>query len=114
MADRDRMIQVLLNLTQNACEAAPEGAQIAWALSDDLAAGTVTLEVRNPADPIPRELLARLTDPFFSTKPSGTGLGLAIVQRLTLIQGGELSIKSDESNGTRVQVVFPRVNSPTW
>jgi len=108
LADSDRLTQVLLNLTQNACEAAPEGATITWKLGDDPAAGTVTLEVRNPAEPLPPSLLARLTEPFFSTKPSGTGLGLAIVQRLTLLHGGELSIRSDEANGTRVQILFPR------
>jgi signal transduction histidine kinase len=111
MADRDRLTQVLLNLTENACEAAPEGEQIVWTLRDDPAAGAVTLEVSNPADPIPPDLLGRLTDPFFSTKPSGTGLGLAIVKRLTLIHGGELSISSDETRGTSVQVLFPRFES---
>lgn len=111
IADRDRLTQVLLNLTQNACEAAPEGGQIAWTLRDDPAAGAVTLEVSNPAEPMPPDQLARLTEPFFSTKPSGTGLGLAIVQRLTLLHGGELSISSDETKGTRVQVLFPRFGS---
>lgn len=111
MGDRDRLIQVLLNLTQNACEAAPESGQIAWTLTEDPAANTVALEVRNPGNPIPPDLLARLTEPFFSTRPSGTGLGLAIVQRLTLLQGGELSIRSDELNGTRAQVLFPSFRS---
>jgi signal transduction histidine kinase len=111
MADRDRLIQVLLNLTQNACEAAPEGEQVVWTVRDDPTSGTVTLEVRNPGDPIPPDLLARLTEPFFSTKPSGTGLGLAIVLRLTLVQGAELSIQSDATEGTRAQVRFPRIEA---
>jgi len=108
MADRDRLTQILLNLTQNACEAAPEGACIVWTVEDAPETGAVRLEVRNPGDPIPADRLDRLTEPFFSTKPSGTGLGLAIVCRLTLIHGGELSIDSDATQGTRVRILFPR------
>lgn len=107
MADLDRLTQILLNLTQNACEAAPEGARIVWTVEDDPETGTVRLEVRNPGDPIPVDRLERLTEPFFSTKPSGTGLGLAIVRRLTLVHGGELSIDSDATRGTRVRILFP-------
>ena len=109
MGDEDRLIQMLVNLTQNACEAAPEGSQIRWTVSDDPDTDSVTLEVINPGDPIPPELLTRLTEPFFSTKPSGTGLGLAIVRRLTLLQGAELSFSSDDTNGTCVRILFPRL-----
>jgi signal transduction histidine kinase/HAMP domain-containing protein len=109
IADRDRLIQILVNLTQNACEAAPEGSKIAWTLYDDPRTSSVTLEVRNPGTPIASELLPRLTEPFFSTKPSGTGLGLAIVRRLTLLLGGELSFSSAETRGTCVRVSLPRL-----
>lgn len=112
MADGDRLKQILLNLTQNACEAAPEGAEIVWTVSTDAAAGTVSLEVRNPGEPIPPDRLERLTEPFFSTKPAGTGLGLAIACRLTLVHGGELSISSDAVSGTVVQLLFPRHERP--
>jgi signal transduction histidine kinase len=108
MADPDRLTQILLNLTQNACEAAPEGTRILWSVADVPEAGRVKIEVSNPGDPVPADRLQRLTEPFFSTKPSGTGLGLAIVRRLTLIHNGELSINSDEARGTRVEVSFPR------
>jgi len=108
LADMDRLTQILLNLTQNACEAAPDGACIVWTVADDPETGTVRLEVSNPGDPIPADRLEQLTEPFFSTKPSGTGLGLAIVRRLTLVHSGELSIDSDATQGTRVGILFPR------
>lgn len=110
-ADADRLTQVISNLTQNACEAAPEGAEIVWTVNGDPTSGAVTLEVRNPGPPIPPDILPRITEPFFSTKSSGTGLGLAIVRRLTQIQGGELSITSDSTDGTRVRLVFPLLSA---
>jgi signal transduction histidine kinase/HAMP domain-containing protein len=108
MADRDRLMQVLINLTQNACEAAPRCTKIVWTVQDEPGTGGVTLQVQNFGDPIPAELIGRITEPFFSTKPSGSGLGLAIVRRLTLVQGGQLSVESDEIDGTRVRISFPR------
>ena len=110
MGDPDRLTQVLSNLTQNACEAAPDQSTITWTLTDDPATGGVILEIHNPGPPIPQELQKRITEPFFSTKPSGTGLGLAIVQRLTRAQGGELSVHSSEGDGTRIRLTFPRLD----
>jgi len=112
LADPDRLTQILVNLTQNACEAAPEGGEIVWTLRDNPASGVLTLEVSNPGPPIPAEVLPRVTEPFFSTKAAGTGLGLAIVQRLTRIQGGELTISS-AFEGTRVGLRFPRLEPET-
>jgi signal transduction histidine kinase len=110
MGDADRLTQILANLTQNACEAAPAGAEILLGASDDAGVGSVALQVCNPGPPIPENVLRRMTEPFFSTKASGTGLGLAIVQRLTRAQGGELVITSDATEGTRVALVFPRLD----
>lgn len=107
VADADRLTQVMSNLTQNACEAAPQGAEILWILADDPSTGTLTMEIANPGPPIPPELLSKVTEPFFSTKQSGTGLGLAIVQRLTQALGGELTIRSNDAEGTRVRLLFP-------
>jgi hypothetical protein len=80
---------------------------VLWRLEDDSSSGTLIMEVRNPGPPIPPEILPRVTEPFFSTKHSGTGLGLAIVRRLTQAHGGELVIRSDDAQGTRVRLIFP-------
>jgi signal transduction histidine kinase len=63
--------------------------------------------VHNGGEPIPAHVLARLTEPFFSTKTNGTGLGLAIVRRLVELHGGEMRIHSDPSRGTEVRLTFP-------
>ena len=107
LGDRDRLMQILLNLARNACEASPESGVIGWRISEDPGAGTVILEVHNGGDPIPPELLTRITDPFVTGRSSGTGLGLSIVKRLVIAHGGELHIHSQPGEGTLVRLTFP-------
>jgi len=107
LGERDRLIQILVNLARNACSASPDNGLIDWSVQENLSAGTLTLEVHNGGEPIPPELLARITDPFVTTRSSGTGLGLSIVKRLVIAHGGELQIHSQPGEGTRVRVTFP-------
>jgi signal transduction histidine kinase len=108
MVDPDRLGQILSNLTNNACEAAPEGTAVTWRISEPNAR-ELRLTIHNRGEPIPAQLLPRLTEPFFSTKASGTGLGLAIVRRLVEQHGGRLAIHSDAEQGTRVEIDLPRL-----
>ena len=109
VGDSDRLTQVMLNLTRNACEAAPEGSTITWGVCDHPKQGTVELTAHNSGDPIDPEVLPCLTQPFFTTKQAGTGLGLAIVRRMVDAHGGDLKIHSEQGQGTRVIVSLPRV-----
>lgn len=105
LADRDKLKQVLINLIVNACEAAAEGTTITVSLQIDRA-NQVNIQVHNPGEPIPPEVLAKLTQPFFTTKSSGNGLGLAIVKRILEAHAGELRIDSS-ALGTTVTVSLP-------
>jgi signal transduction histidine kinase len=107
LGDPDRLTQILLNLARNACDAAPPDGAIDWSVTQNLATGSVALEVQNGGDPIPEELLDRITDPFVTTKSSGTGLGLSIVKRLATAQGGDLHVESGPGRGTRIRITFP-------
>lgn len=111
IGDRDRLAQVLLNLARNACEAAPDGAEIGWQLDHSPRDGSIRIVVENPGDPIPETALARLWEPFFTTKAGGTGLGLSIVKRIIEAHGGEITIASDETSGTRVTIRLPAADS---
>ncbi|NEV64905.1 HAMP domain-containing protein [Thiorhodococcus minor] len=107
LGDPDRLRQIFVNLTENACEAAPEGAEITWRIDTDRKGQETRLRIQNPGETIPEHLLPRLTQPFFSTKSGGTGLGLAIVQRLVELHGGRLVIRSTAQEGTCVELYFP-------
>ncbi len=108
-ADSDRLTQVLLNLLQNAIQAAPEESVIRWELQAREDSGVVILSVANRGAPIPAKLLDRITQPFVTTRAEGTGLGLSIVKRLIEAHGGDTRITSDERSGTRVSLVLPLV-----
>ncbi|HXO29303.1 MAG TPA: HAMP domain-containing sensor histidine kinase, partial [Thermoanaerobaculia bacterium] len=97
---RQDLQHIVLNLVRNSLEAlAPEGAageragQVAIALRRG-EAGSVELAVTDDGPGIPAELLSKVQEPFFSTRPGGTGLGLAICRALAWQNGATLSIES--------------------
>ena len=110
-ADRDRIRQVLLNLIRNAEQASPEDSPIRIRCDVD-GADWVKIEIQNGGDPIPEKILARVFEPFFTSKSQGTGLGLPIVQRIIEAHSGEISITSDAQHGTRVTLSLPVTGRP--
>ena len=105
LADRDKLKQVIINVLRNGCEASPVGANVNLEL-EILATPFVCIHVRNQGEVIPPEVLSKLGQPFFSTKPEGTGLGLAIVNRILNAHAGRLKFQSDVA-GTLVSVELP-------
>ncbi|MFB2770961.1 ATP-binding protein [Pelatocladus sp. BLCC-F211] len=108
LGDKDKLKQVFINIVRNACEAVSAGDIVKWKV-DSLSSDKVSINVWNGGEPIPPEVLCKLTQPFFSTKACGTGLGLAITKRIVNAHGGKLSIKSDTATGTIVSVKLPVV-----
>jgi CheY-like chemotaxis protein len=123
--DLTQMRQVLVNLVINASEAlGGKGGLVrirtgARGLSEsDLgecigAAGVapghyVSLEVSDSGPGLPRELHARIFEPFFSTKAEGRGLGLAAVHGIVRAHGGIIRVDSDPGRGASVELLFPR------
>jgi PAS domain S-box-containing protein len=105
LGDRDRLKQVFINLLSNACEAAPQGDTICCSLRTE--DQVIIINVHNGGDPIPPEVLPKLTQPFFTTKSSGNGLGLAITRRIVEAHGGTLHFTSTPEAGTTVTVQLP-------
>ncbi|MBD2462694.1 GAF domain-containing protein [Oscillatoria sp. FACHB-1407] len=106
LGDRDKLKQVLINLVTNACEAVDDGAVITVSLQRDQS-NQIVVQVHNTGDPIPPDILVKLTKPFFTTKTNGNGLGLAIVKRIVEAHHGELCIESSAEVGTTVTVRLP-------
>jgi signal transduction histidine kinase len=71
---------------------------------------TVTILVADTGCGIPPEHLLRVQEPFFTTKPHGNGLGLSICRSILWETGGKLTIDSDPSRGTHVEISVPRAS----
>jgi PAS domain S-box-containing protein len=122
LADAAQLESVLVNLANNARDALPgsvgtitlraepvtaamAGAPAGLALGD-----YVRLSVVDGGEGMPPEVLARVTEPFFTTKPrgKGTGLGLAMARGFAEQSGGALVIESARGRGTTVALWMPR------
>jgi signal transduction histidine kinase/DNA-binding NarL/FixJ family response regulator len=106
LADSDKLKQVIINLVTNAFEAIEPGETIALSIQPEQA-NQVCIQVYNGGNPIPPDVLPKLTKPFVTTKSNGTGLGLAIVKRIVEAHSGELSIESSAAAGTTIAVKLP-------
>jgi signal transduction histidine kinase len=110
VGNAQRIEQVVVNLVQNACQALTERHQaIRVETRVDPDPPSVVLVVADEGAGIPEEALAKVQDPFFTTKRDryGTGLGLSIVSGIVAEHGGTVSIASKPGAGTTVQCRFP-------
>lgn len=98
---RDVLIQrALLNLVLNAAEAAGPGGRIRVTVSAE-GDGRARIVVDDSGPGVPRELRAKVVEPFFTSKPSGSGLGLAAVQTCAAEHQGALRIEESPLAGAR-------------
>lgn len=105
MLDVDRMRQALLNVLLNAIQAMPDGG----ILTSSVVRGRDRLEfrVRDTGVGIRPEDMARIFDPYFTTRGKGTGLGLPLVQKIIEAHGGQIRVISEPGRGTEVILEIP-------
>lgn len=99
--------QIFLNLITNASDAIETTGELVLKTWHE---GTnVCISVGDSGTGIPEDLLAKIRDPFFTTKEvgKGTGLGLSIVEQIVTSHSGELKIESVPGKGTVVTVILP-------
>jgi len=106
-ADPDRLKQVLLNLYLNALQAMEHGGSLKVRAHRGKKENIVDIEIEDTGVGIPAELLERVLDPYFTTKPDGTGLGLAMVYKIIDEHGGTIKFDSETGKGTTVTVSLP-------
>lgn len=106
VTDGDRLLQILVNLLQNASDASDEPVEVTVTAQPDHA----VLTVRDHGPGLPEEVRRRLFVPFVSTKPpgKGTGLGLYTCARLAQQLRAELTIENDAGGGVLARLVLPR------
>jgi two-component system sensor histidine kinase RegB len=99
--------QALRNLVSNAFDASGDSATVELAVTRTPT--ELTFSVRDGGAGMPESVLARATEPFFSTKPrgEGMGLGLFLAQSVAEQMGGRLELSSELGRGTRASLVLP-------
>jgi len=105
--DATRLRQVIHNLLQNAQDALQGVSQPEITLSTASGDNAFVLNVQDNGNGFPENLLARVFEPYMTTKPKGTGLGLAIVKKIVEEHGGRIAVENVASGGARVSVALP-------
>jgi PAS domain S-box-containing protein len=101
-----QLVQVLINLITNACQAMPHGAGQIQFEARSQGDSRLLLRVADNGRGIPAEHLKQVFEPFFTTKSEGegTGLGLSIVRNIIEQHRGEISVQSEVGRGTSFEI----------
>ncbi len=111
VGERQRLLQVLVNLLTNAYDASEPGAEVLVNVNNGHE--DVTIEVIDQGEGIPEQNLEHIFEPFFTTKRpgEGTGLGLSLAYKIVQDHGGRIDVHSDQGRGTRVCLCLPHGES---
>ena len=111
-ADPDRLLQVFINLLDNAMGHTPCGKTVRVFLVEEL--NQVQFAIQDEGEGIPKEALPYIFESFFRVnkarcrKDGGMGLGLAIVKQIVEAHGGTIKVESDMGRGTTFWIALPR------
>jgi two-component system cell cycle sensor histidine kinase/response regulator CckA len=120
--DQGQLEQVIINLVVNARDAMPQGGTVAvkaygWHQDKQMLCGQdmmppgqySVIRVTDTGTGIPKEIIQRIFEPFFSTKEigSGTGLGLSTVYGIVRQTGGFINVESEVNKGSTFTIYFP-------
>ena len=104
--DRTLFSHALMNLVRNALEAIGKGGVIEITTRES--SEFLDVEVRDDGRGIPPEVVDKLFQPFFTTKPGGTGLGLPIARKIAEMHGGTLFARPEKERGGTFVIRLPR------
>ena len=104
-ADSAMLKRVLVNLTQNAVQAMPDGGDLILIVTKRRS--QVEISVEDTGKGIPKDIQTKVFTPLMTTKAKGQGFGLAVVKRITEAMEGTVTFDSEEGKGTKFILRFP-------
>ncbi len=104
--DQDQLKQAFFNIVKNASEAMKQGGLLKIRTGSD--ADWINVTFADTGGGMTQETMARVFEPYFTTKKGGSGLGLMITQRIIRAHGGEVVLESDPGQGLRLTLRLPR------
>jgi len=113
-ADSGQIRQVFLNIILNAIQAMPAGGELDISTGRAMSEATegVEITIRDTGVGIPKEDIADIFQPFFTTKEDGTGLGLAISYGIIKAHNGDIQVRSEVGRGTTFRIFLPEGTCP--
>jgi signal transduction histidine kinase len=105
VADADQLKPAIENLVRNAVDASPPGGTVHIQATAETDATVIT--VSDEGSGIPPDLVPRIFDLYFTTKPQGTGIGLPVAQQIVAAHDGTIEVDSEPGRGTRMIVRLP-------
>jgi len=107
VADKDSLRSVFTNLLINSLEAIDSGGGSVGITLSPESVNRVRVEITDTGRGIAAEDIAKVFEPYYSTKETGTGLGLAIVKKAIDDHGGSISVTSKQGSGTTFTIILP-------
>jgi signal transduction histidine kinase len=111
LIDRNLFARALTNIIENALHAMPGGGALTIRAhefaADHERPRAVAVEIADTGMGMDADALARIFEPYFSTKATGTGLGLTIARRNVELIGGHIDVRSERGVGTTVTMRLP-------
>ena len=105
MMDERLLKQAMLNLVKNAQAAMPQGGVLT--IATNFADNEIRISICDTGMGISVENLAKIFEPYFTTKETGTGLGLTLVYRIVREHQGEIAVDSAPDTGTEFKIILP-------
>jgi two-component system sensor histidine kinase AtoS len=106
-ADPTQLQQVFLNLFLNALHAMPRGGELGVRTCLEEDGQAIRIEVSDTGSGIREDLIKKIFQPFFTTKPKGTGLGLAISRQMIERHDGAIAVANRPGGGVRFTIRLP-------
>ena len=117
--NQGKLQQVMLNLLMNARDAMLRSERVQMVVATEVQPRKILLRIMDTGAGISPENLARIYDPFFTTKTQprpgehkGTGLGLAVTYGIMQEHGGKIRVESQMESGTTFELEFPALVAP--
>ena len=106
-ADHNRLTQVFINLLKNSIEAIPQNKKGNINLDERIKDNNIIITIKDNGNGMSSELLNKIKEPFYTTKPKGTGLGVSLSDEIIKAHDGTLNYESKEGEYTKVTITLP-------
>lgn len=105
-ADRDLLGRLVTNVLRNAVQAVESVESPCIHVEVSVSEGHPYISIEDNGCGIPAEIMPNLFQPFFSTKPDGSGIGLCLSRQIARLHGGDFTITSTPTHGTKAQITL--------